>query len=265
MAKPLWIIDRNTELEAPPLVAMALHSGFALRPELAERCALEEATRLHETDLFTDYWTFAAPHRVVPLPSRFEVDLNRTREEAIYQKPEDAWGLNVWKEPLSPDMIDRSLHIYDTFYAKMYELLSELKKRQGRFIVFELHAYNHRRAGPNAPPEDPAQNPDVNVGTGTMDRNYWAPVVDRFMTDLASFDFLGRHLDVRENVKFVGRHFPKWVHETFPETGCVLALEIKKFFMNEWTGEVDHKQLAAILVALRATVSGVLGALRGMA
>lgn len=52
-----------------------------------------------------------------------------------------------------------------------------------------------------------------------MDRNRWGRLVDRFISDLRAFDFLGRHLDVRENVKFVGRQFPKWVHTRFPATG----------------------------------------------
>ena len=38
-----------------------------------------------------------------------------------------------------------------------------------------------------------------------MDRDYWSPVVDRWLTDLAS-SFLERQLDVRENVKFAGGH-----------------------------------------------------------
>ena len=102
----------------------------------------------------------------------------------------------------------------------MSALFRDLQERHGRFFVFDLHAYNHRRAGPDAPAADPEANREVNIGTGTMDRAYWAPVVDRFIADLRSFDFLGRHLDVRENVKFVGRGFPRFVHETFPRTGC---------------------------------------------
>ena len=91
-----------------------------------------------------------------------------------------------------------------------------------------------------------------------MDRDRWVPVVDRFITDLRQFDYRGRHLDVRENVKFRGGHFPRWIHQQFPDSGCALAIEFKKFFMDEWSGSLfpaDHK---AILEALRSTVPGVL-------
>ncbi len=70
----------------------------------------------------------------------------------------------------------------------------------------------------------------------------WHPLADRFMSELRGFDFLGRHLDVRENVKFRGGHLSGWIHETFPDSGCALAVEIKKFFMDEWTGDADEEQ-----------------------
>jgi hypothetical protein len=38
----------------------------------------------------------------------------------------------------------------------------------------------------------------------------------------------------------------------------VLSVEVKKFFMNEWTGEVDRELLEAVGEALSSTVPGVL-------
>ena len=126
------------------------------------------------------------------------------------------------------------------------------------FVVFDLHSYNHRRDGPDASPADPAANPEVNIGTASMDRDRWAPVVDRFISDLRQFDYRGRHLDVRENVKFRGGHFPRWIHQQFPDSGCALAIEFKKFFMDEWSGSLFRADHQAILEALRSTVPGVI-------
>ena len=78
------------------------------------------------------------------------------------------------------------------------------------------------------------------------------------MADLHAFDFLGRQLDVRENIKFRGGQFSHWTHQTFPQSGCALAIEFKKFFMDEWTGKPDKTQLETIHRALQATVPGVL-------
>jgi hypothetical protein len=170
---------------------------------------------------------------------------------------QDAWGLEVWKEKPSEDMVKKSLDEYDAFYDELKKLLTELELQYGRFVIFDIHSYNYRRGGPDAPPEDPTTHPEVNVGTGTMERERWTPVVDRFIHDLRAFNFHGRHLDVRENVKFQGRQFAHWVHSNFPYTGCVLSIEFKKFFMDEWTGQVDPDQLEAIYEALRSTLPGI--------
>jgi hypothetical protein len=90
-----------------------------------------------------------------------------------------------------------------------------------------------------------------------MDRAYWAPVVEAFLSSLAAADYQGRHLDVRENVKFRGRYLSEFVHTNFPRTGCCLAIELKKFFMDEWTGELDRDAFGALLGAFRKALSAV--------
>ena len=245
-----------------PLVAAAVHHGHGLRQEIEELSALSPQERLREEDPHTGDWTALAPTRIVALRSRFEIDLNRPREEAFYRRPEDAWGLHLWKSPPPEALVTRSLEEHDAFYAALGDLLAQVEKREGRFVLFDLHSYNHRREGPGGPTADPKGNPQVNVGTGTMDRARWGALVDRFIADLRAYDFPGGALDVRENVKFLGRRLPQWVHETFPRTGCALAVEVKKFFMDEWTGDVDRRLFGAVGQALASTVPGVLQALR---
>jgi hypothetical protein len=248
----------SLQLGDSPIVATAVHAGHEMRSELLEICALSEADRFREEDPFTDRLATVVPTHLTPAVSRFEVDLNRTRDEAIYKKPEDAWGLNLWKHPLSPQLIVGSLELYDAYYQQFHSLLTQVEKKFGAFVVLDIHSYNHRRPGPEEPPEDPEKNPEVNVGTGTMDRNYWTPLVDRFMDDLRKFDFNGRSLDVRENVKFRGRQGPAYVHQHFPKTGCALALEFKKIFMDEWTGQLNQTLLEQLRAALGSTVPGIL-------
>ena len=245
-----------------PIVATAVHSGHELRPEVAALVALSDSDRLRQEDPFTAIWTTVVDTRLVPSRSRFEVDLNRPRNKAVYLRPEDAWGLRVWREEPSKQLLAESLKQYDYFYTEMRRVLTQIQERYGRFVVLDLHSYNHRRAGPDAPPDDPQDNPEVNVGTGSMDRESGRGVVDRFIADLKDFDFLGRRLDVRENVRFTGGHLAKWVHENFPDSGCCLAIEFKKFFMDEWTGEPVDEELEAIPRALEATLLGLVNSLR---
>jgi len=248
---------------AGPVVATAIHDGHEVRDDALRQMALDEPSRLREEDPRTADWTTFAPTRVIGLRSRFEVDLNRPRETAVYRTPEDAWGLEVWNGDLAPEIVERSLAEYDAFYEALHELYAKLATHHDRFVVYDLHTYNHRRDGPNSPEADPRDNPQVNLGTGTMtDRTLWAPVIDRFVRDLSAFDFPGGALDVRENVRFRGGHHGRWAHQTFPRSACVLSIEVKKFFMDEWTSEVDTRLLGAVGRAIESTVPGILEELK---
>ena len=195
--------------------------------------------------------------RVKGTHSRFEVDLNRPRERAVYLKPEDAWGLEVWREALPQKLVTDSLARFDRFYQEVEALLQEKVSQYGRFVVLDIHSYNHRRGGPTAPFDDPTENPQVNIGTGSVDRDMWGSVIERIMYDLSRFDFPGGKLDVRENVKFQGGHFPRWINHTFAGRGCAIAIEFKKFFMDEWSGAPEHPQINAIRQALQSTIPGI--------
>jgi hypothetical protein len=230
-----------------------------VREEVSSHLQISESDRLREEDPFTGEWVALAPTNIVGTRSRFEVDLNRARESAVYLTPDDAWGIEVWDGALPTQVAERSLAEYDAFYAAIQDLYGDLARRHGRFVVYDLHTYNHRREGPDGPEADPAANPQVNVGTGTMqNRDRWAGVIDRFVHDLRAFDFPGGSLDVRENIRFRGGNCASWTHRMFPDAACVLSIEVKKFFMNEWTGEVSKVQLDAVGKALASTTSGVL-------
>ena len=247
-----------------PIVATAVHDGHSIRKDLKDKMHLSEKSRLREEDPYTGGWTECVEHRIIGTRSRFEVDLNRPREKAVYLKPEDAWGLHVWKEQPSEQLIKESLAEYDAFYSEVQKILTGMEKEYGRFVVFDLHSYNHLRDGENGPPADPEGNPEVNIGTGTLDRVHWAPVIDRFISSMRAYKYFDRHLDVRENIKFRGGNFPRWINENFPKTGCAIAIEFKKFFMNEWSGEPDHTQVDEIGRVLKSTVPFVLEGLKEM-
>jgi N-formylglutamate amidohydrolase len=255
MGNIIWSLDRGPG----PIVATAIHDGHDVRDEVARHLVLDDAIRFREEDPYTGDWTTVAATRVIGTRSRFEVDLNRPRDSAIYRTPKEAWGLEVWNGALPEGVAERSLEEYDAFYAALGDLYREKEERYGRFLVLDLHSYNHRREGPDGPLADPAENPQVNVGTGTMlDRARWASVIDRFIGVCASFDLPGGGLDVRENVRFRGGACAAWTHRTFPEAACVLSIEVKKFFMDEWTGEVDLMLLDAVRLALGSAAAGAL-------
>jgi hypothetical protein len=246
------------------LVATAVHHGHDLRPEVAAAMVLDEAVRLREEDPFTAEIGSGAPAHVVVHRSRFEVDLNRPRDTAVYRRPEEAWDLEVWREnPLPQDIVGRSLEVYDAFYAELGRRLDEVAAR-GPFVVYDVHSYNHRREGAGGPVADVEGHPEVNLGTGTVDPRL-RPVVETFASSLGGQEVRGHRLDVRENVKFEGRALAWWVHERYAGVGVCLALEFKKTFMDEWSGEPDEEHLAELRRALTATHGPVLETLSELA
>jgi N-formylglutamate amidohydrolase len=239
---------------AGPIIATAVHCGHDLRPELAQLISISEADRTREEDPHTHRLVDPGLLAIEVRRSRFEVDLNRPRERAVYLKPEDAWGLEIWKRPPSGSDIEESLSIYDDFYRAIESACEELAER-GPFVVLDLHSYNHRREGTEAPPADPATNPDVNLGSASIDQARWGELIRGLAADLVARLPQGAVVD--ENVRFKGGHLAVWINRHYGTRGCAIAIEFKKTFMDEWTGEVDESRLRALRTALDASLPGL--------
>lgn len=258
----LWSVERG----ASPLIGTAIHNGHILRDEVAAAMSLDEAARLREEDPFTEYAIRDVPNRVVFHRSRFEVDLNRDVEGAVYLRPDQAWGLDMWAERPADALVRRSLDVHTAYYAMLRQTLTAMAAEYGQFVLLDVHSYNHRRGGPEAEPTPEADAPQINIGTVSMDRARWAHIVDPFMESLHGSSFRGRTMDVRENVAFQGRgEQTRFVHANFPDTGCAIAIEFKKFFMDEWTGEPDIAALEAMRAMIGASLPILLASLRAPA
>ena len=252
--RPGWTVQRGSG----PIVATAIHDGHDLRPEVARAMALGEADRLREEDPFSGQAVRDVGTHIVVHRSRFEIDLNRAAAEAVYVGPEQSWGLDVWR-PGAPDeeLVKRSLELHDDYYRMLGTLLEDVAARHRRFVLIDVHSYNHRRDGPGGAATPQADAPDVNIGTFSMPRERWAFLLDPLIETMGAFDFNGRRLDVRENVAFQGKgEQTRFVHANFPESGCAIALEFKKFYMDEWTGE----PIRAELDAMRAFINRIAAA-----
>jgi N-formylglutamate amidohydrolase len=243
-----------------PILATAIHAGHALRDEAEALTALTDEERLREEDPFTDRWADVASNRIIVSRSRFEVDLNRPRDIAVYREPADAWGLEVWKSTPSDEFVEGSLALYDQFFVELGQLLDELVAAHGYFVVLDLHSYNHRRLGRDLPVDDPDTHPEINLGTESIPPA-GRHLVDVFAEALRTHPFDHGHLDVRENVKFKGGRMTRWIHERYPDHGTSIAVEVKKFYMDEWTGEPDETMTDDLRAALNYAAQAVRGVL----
>lgn len=258
-ASARWTI----EIGNSPIVGTAIHSGGEVGGDVLAAMELGAVERRREEDPYTEQFIKDFTNRIVVYNSRFEVDLNRARAEAIYLDPRQSWGLRVWHERPSDDVIARSLNFHDAYYAELEKVLRSIEQRHGKFVVIDVHSYNHRREGPDAAPSAQETMPDINIGTYSMDRERWSYIVDPFISALGKCRLNGNLLDVRENVSFQGKgEQTRFIHEKFPDTGCAIAVEFKKIFMDEWTGEPDHLAIRQLRDALASTIPVLETALR---
>jgi hypothetical protein len=206
--------------------------------------ALPAPDRLREEDPHTGQAIVDVPTHFIAHRSRFEADLNRSADIAVYRTPDQSWGLEVWRSPPDEGLVERSLDYHRRFYAMVGSVLDDIARDHPRFVLLDIHSYNHRRDGPDAPPRAPEDAPEINIGTFSMPRGYWAWLVDPLMEAMRQYDFGGRNLDVRENVAFQGKgELTRFVHERYAGKGCAIAVEFKKFYMDEWTGSPDPEAL----------------------
>lgn len=240
-----------------PIVCAAIHNGHELSEKVKQNLTISEQTQYYEEDPYTNKFTDICNNRIIVYTSRFEVDLNRSEEKSVYIQPKDAWGLNLWKNPPSKKMLEEFYEKYRNFYKNVKMHFAEMKNRFGKFFVFDIHSYNHRRNGIKAPAGDPSKNPEIILGTNNMPKR-WRSLVYEVQHDLQKYDFYNRNLDVRINVKFAGGYFSRWIHRNFPNSACCLAVEFKKIFMNEWTVELDELKLNKLRDALASTLPDVL-------
>jgi hypothetical protein len=249
-----WTVQRGDN----PIIATAIHDGSELRDEIRQVMKLSLPDRLREEDPFTGQAVVDVANHIIVHRSRFEFDLNRCSEVAVYETPGQSWGLDVWQAPLSAEVVGRSLDVHARYFRMLGQLLDDIAADHPRFVLFDVHSYNHRRDGPGGDPMPKAASPDINIGTFSMPREKWAFLLDPLMQAMREFDFNGRNLDVRENVAFQGKgEQTRFVHARYPNRGCAIAIEFKKFYMNEWTGEPDLRELDAMrrFVAYSANVA----------
>ena len=217
-----------------------IHAGHTVRSSLKPWLVIGEVERLREEDPLTDYFLSAGDTVVRANRSRFEFDLNRPLKKAVTTEPEDTWGLRIWDDGLPDTERDHSLTLYRQFYQIIAERVKAMLAENERILVLDIHSYNHRRDGRNELPADPEENPDIDLGATTLNKEIYSELVTKFADGLRSHPVNGRELDVRTNVRWEdGGHFPEWLHAEFGDAACVITLEYKKIFMDEWGQTAD--------------------------
>lgn len=247
--------------ESLPLLATAIHSGHKLSDELSEHCGISEQDRLREEDPYTNEAAELFPNHITLQSSRFEIDLNRSRERALYLKPDDCWGLPLQRDQLPQRIISSLYEEYDQWYIHLDNVIERLLERHPFIVVLDLHSYNHRRGGADAQPDPQEKNPDIILGRSNLHRKYYDDV-EALRLRLDGTDWQNIQLDCRADVKFPGGYMSRYLNAKYGDRLMAVAVEFKKIFMNEWTSELNRHAWDSLKGLFHQEAMGWLGLLR---
>lgn len=201
----------------------AVHDGHQFRKELWTKCLHNEYERWYEEDPATKNMVQSHPIVIAGCDSRFEYDLNRAPEVAIY---EDAWGKQLWKNSLKSEVKERSLEKHLNFYKVVHELVSKIESKYGAAIVYDMHSYNWRRWD--------REVPVINLGTSNIDNIKYASCVESWCTTLSEIQLpyqITATAAINDTFKGNG-YFLKYITKHFKNT-LVLATEFSKIYCHE--------------------------------
>lgn len=236
-----------------PIIGTAIHNGHYIRPELRDNLLISDADRKREEDPYTNNIIQSFENRIVVSTSRFEVELNRNRDRAIYKTPADCWGLEVWKKMLTEKEIEQSLSEYDNFYRRLDSAVAETITTFGYAIIVDVHSYNHHRLGLGKPFDSSEENPQIILGTTNMPRTYLESIY-KIQKKFQENIYEGKNLDCRIDIKYPGGTMSRHLHQKFPGKVFSLAIEFKKTFMDEWSGEIYKEKLEDLISALHSII-----------
>lgn len=222
--------------EYVPYVCGAVHDGHQFRKELWDNCLHTDYDRWYEEDPETKNMVASQPIVIAGLDSRFEYDLNRAPDDAIYN---DAWGKKLWKEPLSDDMKHKSLEKHHNFYKVVYALIEKLEDKFGVCVVYDMHSYNRKRWD--------REVPTWNLGTSNIDNKRFGNVIETWRASLSKME-LPHEIQPTSKINdtFQGNgYFLKFITSNFKNT-LVLATEIAKVYCDEYSRVIYPEVVSAV-------------------
>ncbi len=230
--------------EYVPYVCGAVHDGRQFRKDLWDNCLHSEYDRWYEEDPETKNMVISHPILISGCDSRFEYDLNRDPENAVF---DTAWGKQLWKNPLPEAEKAKSLQKHANFYKVVKALISKIEEKFGVCVVYDMHSYNWQRWD--------REVPTWNLGTSNIDNNRFGEQVESWRQMLASIELPNNiKQTAKVNDTFQGNgYFLKFITNTFENT-LVLATEIAKVYCDEYKQVIYPEVVAAVEQQLKTLI-----------
>ena len=230
--------------EYAPYICGAVHDGHQFHQALWGNCLHTEYERWYEEDPCTKEMVQTQPIVIAGCDSRFEYDLNRSPETAIYV---DAWGKKLWKNPLSEEESKLSLSKHSNFYRVVQALVGKIEEKYGRALVFDMHSYNWKRWD--------REVPVWNLGTANIDNARFCILAESWSKRLGGMELPnGIESTSKINDTFKGNgYFLRYITENFDNT-LVLATEISKVYCDELSGIIYPEVVRSVEMQLREII-----------
>ena len=227
-----------------PFICAAIHDGHQFRQELWNNCLHTEYDRWYEEDPQTKQMIDTQPIVLAGIDSRFEYDLNRPPEEAVF---ETAWGKQLWKNPLPAEMKQKSLDKHRNFYRVVHALISQLESKFINCVVYDMHSYNWQRWD--------REVPTWNLGTTNINNERFGTMVEIWRQSLSNIQ-LPNNIKSTANINdtfFGNGYFLKYITSHFKNT-LVLATEIAKVYCDEYQQIIYPEVVESVRAALQIKI-----------
>ena len=233
-----------------PYIAVAIHAGHHVRKELLPFMAIDSDMRKFEEDTATDLMIKGLNNAVWSLESRAVYDINRSKDMALPLTPEKFWGTRVYKSLPTPEMNQKSLENYESFYKFMETSVASILNRFGLCIIYDIHSYNISRQqtkGIECPPV-------FNLGTALLDKSQWNRAIELWLEQLSAISLPGIKTSVAENHVFSGREEFCRRLSSLDQRILVLPTEVSKVYMNEKKGSLYPDMLLSVKNGLQNAI-----------
>ncbi len=206
-----------------PYVCGAVHDGDQFRKDLWDNCLHSQYERWYEEDPETKNMVVSHPILIAGRDSRFEYDLNRPPEEAVF---ETAWGKQLWKNPLPGKEKEISLAKHTAFFKVTHALIEKIEAKFGAAIVYDMHSYNWQRWD--------REVPTWNLGTSNVDNDRFKEDIEAWRKSLSEIKLPNdiKSTAAINNTFFGNGYFLRYITRNFKNT-LVLATEIAKVYCDE--------------------------------
>jgi len=227
-----------------PYVCGAVHDGHQFRKELWDNCLHTEYDRWFEEDPATKEMIHSHPIVIAGCDSRFEYDLNREPENAVF---EDAWGKKLWKSSLPNNQKTKSLKKHANFYKVVQALFQKLEEKFDVVVVYDIHSYNWRRWD--------REVPVINLGTTNIDNDRFGDFVEHWRNTLSELKLphVSETTSKINDTFFGNGYFLKYITKNFKNT-LVLATEFKKIYCDELNQIIYPEVVSAIEIQLQKKI-----------